>query len=290
MKKQRLKSDEIINGFKLAQNTKEDVILEVAIDKTPWSVATHPYLSSKYAYIHVTKGEDKMITIINNDGTTEKFYCCHVPDDKEELRRVIDDTITLYGIPSGLKSIEIPNKITIIPSQQSYFKVQVKLSVPDIPDKVDSYYFVGEKDTEEEIIERLEDMYKVKYIFSSTDSQSGKSEWIIDDSIDYPEEEVVLNTLDDFSSGFKIQRNGEIITLSQEEMRDFRYFDNALDGQVVLEEYRDIASPKELAIIDKIQNNPKECYDLYQDVAEAIEEQVPEVMSVVKRFLSLFVL
>lgn len=290
MKKQRLKSDEIINGFKLVQNTKEDVILEVAIDKTPWSVATHPYLSSKYAYIHVTKGEDKMITIINNDGTTEKFHCCHVPDDKEELRRVIDDTITLYGIPSGLKSIEIPNKIIIIPSQQSYFKVQVKLSVSDIPDKVESYYFVGEKDTEEEIIERLEDMYKVKYIFSSTDAQSGKSEWTIDDSIDYPEEEVVLNTLDDFSSGFKIQRNGEIITLSQEEMRDFRYFDNALDGQVVLEEYRDIASPKELAIIDKIQNNPKECYDLYQDVAEAIEEQGPEVMPVVKRFLSLFVL
>ena len=241
MKKQLLKSNEVVNGFKLAQNTKDDVILEVAIDKTPWSIATHPYLSSKYAYIHMTKGEDKMITIINNDGTTEKFYCCHVPDDKEELRRVIDNTITHYGIPSGLKSIEIPNKITIVPSQQSYFKVQVKLSVSDIPDKVDSYYFVGEKDTEEEIIERLEDMYKVKYIFSSTDAQSGKSEWIIDDSIDYPEEDVVLNTLDDFSSGFKIQRNGEIITLSQEEMRDFRYFDNALDGQVVLEEYRDIA-------------------------------------------------
>lgn len=178
----------------------------------------------------------------------------------------------------------------VVPSQQSYFKTQVKLSVSDIPDKVESYYFVGEKDTEEEIVERLEDIYKVKYIFSSTDVQSGKSEWVIDDSIDYPEEEVVLNTLDDFSSGFKIQRDGEIITLSQEKMRDFRYFDNALDGQVVLEGYRDIASPKELAIIDKIQNNPKECYDLYQDVADAIEEQVPEVISVVKKFLSMFVL
>lgn len=288
MKKQLLKSDEVINGFKLAQNTKEDVILEVAIDKTPWSVATHPYLSSQYAYVHITKGEENTYTIINNDGTTEKFSSGNA--NKKELKKKIDFSVTSFGIPIGLKSLEIPNKIIIIPSQQSYFKSQVKLSVPDIPDKLDSYYYVGENDTEEDIIETLEKIYKVKYKFLSKNSQSGKSELVIDDSVDYPEEEVVLNNLDDFSSGFKIQRDGEIITLSQEEMRDFRYFDNALDGQVMLEEYRDIASPKELAIIDKIQNNPKECYDLYQDVADAIEEQVPEVISVVKKFLSLFVL
>lgn len=288
MKKQILKSNEVVNGFKLAQNTKEDVILEVAIDKTPWSIATHPYLSSKYAYIHVTKGEGRTYTIINNDGTTEKFSSDNV--NKKELKRKIDSSISAFGIPIGLKSLEIPNKITIVPSKQSYLNSQIKLSVSDIPNKVYTYYYAGENDTDEDVIEVLEKIYRVKYKFLSKNSQLGKSEWVIDDSIDYPEEKPILNTLDEFSNGFKIQRDGEVITLSQEEMRDFRYFDNALDGQVVLEGYRDIASPKELAIIDKIQNNPKECYDLYQDVADAIDEQVPEVISVVKKFLGMFVL
>ena len=60
MKKQIKESTKIINGFILAKNAEDMAILKV-VAKTPWEVAQHPYLSSNYEYITVTKGEDHVM-------------------------------------------------------------------------------------------------------------------------------------------------------------------------------------------------------------------------------------
>ena len=54
-------SKEEINGFTLAKNTEKMAILQVMV-KTPWEIAQHPYLSSDYAYITITK-EEKMFSL-----------------------------------------------------------------------------------------------------------------------------------------------------------------------------------------------------------------------------------
>ena len=47
-------STKIINGFALAKNTEDMAILKIVV-KTPWEIAQHPYLSSDYEYITMTK-------------------------------------------------------------------------------------------------------------------------------------------------------------------------------------------------------------------------------------------
>ena len=65
-------SKEEINGFTLAKNTEEMAILQV-MAKTPWEIAQHPYLSSDYEYITMTKEEKNIFTIVKTDGTTFSF-------------------------------------------------------------------------------------------------------------------------------------------------------------------------------------------------------------------------
>ena len=44
-----------------------------------------------------------------------------------------------------------------------------------------------------------------------------------------------LNTMDTFRNGFKIERNGKVFTLTQEEMSDFRYLDQAITGRACID-------------------------------------------------------
>lgn len=44
-----------------------------------------------------------------------------------------------------------------------------------------------------------------------------------------------LNTMDTFMAGFRIKRDGKVYTLTEEEMFDFRFLDNAITGQNCLD-------------------------------------------------------
>lgn len=77
-----------------------------------------------------------------------------------------------------------------------------------------------------------------------------------------------LNTMNSFESeGFKIKRNGTIITLTSEEMDRFRYLDTAVDGKASIFRYLDsFVDAKD--IIQEIENNEKMCYDIEKSILE----------------------
>lgn len=79
-----------------------------------------------------------------------------------------------------------------------------------------------------------------------------------------------LNTMNSFENGFSIERDGKVYTLTEEEMFDFRFLDNAITGQNYLDNYRDIADDDEVDVIDRIRNDEEICYNLYQSIMDDI--------------------
>ena len=79
-----------------------------------------------------------------------------------------------------------------------------------------------------------------------------------------------LNTMETFKNGFSIERDGKVYTLTEEEMFDFRFLDNAITGQNCLDNYRDIADDDEVDVIDRIRNDEEICYNLSQSVLDAV--------------------
>lgn len=78
-----------------------------------------------------------------------------------------------------------------------------------------------------------------------------------------------LNTMDSFESeGFKIERDGKIITLSFDEMNDFRYLEKALHGKKCLE-YFD-ADEDEEEVIEKMKADEEICHNIGDDVLEIL--------------------
>lgn len=81
-----------------------------------------------------------------------------------------------------------------------------------------------------------------------------------------------LNNVTTFDKeGFKIERNGEIITLTQSEMREFRYLDSALDGRHSIEWFLDeiadeyiSATPEEIAKLEEMLDDDAVCYEANQ--------------------------
>lgn len=72
MKTQQIKSSQVINGFRLVQNTEDLVVLEVAV-YSPLEVALHPYLSTDWKYISVSKGVNNTLTIVDKDGKSKMY-------------------------------------------------------------------------------------------------------------------------------------------------------------------------------------------------------------------------
>ena len=58
-----------------------------------------------------------------------------------------------------------------------------------------------------------------------------------------------LNTMETFKNGFSIERDGKVYTLTEEEMSDFRFLDNAVDGQSYLDVYHNDADEDEADVI-----------------------------------------
>ncbi|WP_195233347.1 hypothetical protein [Holdemanella biformis] len=79
-----------------------------------------------------------------------------------------------------------------------------------------------------------------------------------------------LNTMETFKNGFSIERDGKVYTLTEEEMFDFRFLDNAVDGQSYLDVYHNDADKDEADVIDLIRNDEEICYNLSQSVLDAV--------------------
>ena len=78
-----------------------------------------------------------------------------------------------------------------------------------------------------------------------------------------------LNTLNSFiEDGFKIERDGKVITLSQEEMRNFRYLDKAYDGRCILE--CGIAADKKNKFAEKYLEDETVCFKLADTYYDSI--------------------
>ena len=153
-------SKEEINGFTLAKNTEEMAILKV-MAKTPWEIAQHPYLSSDYEYITMTKEEKNVFTIVKEDGTTSSFSDKTIVDVSfDELRNKILETLKKYGIVINIPTMELPQKMEIY-YYSDYKKWLVNLSFDGGFPK-QSIWLTEAKD-EHEVCEVIEEIYGIKF-------------------------------------------------------------------------------------------------------------------------------
>ena len=79
-----------------------------------------------------------------------------------------------------------------------------------------------------------------------------------------------LNTMETFKNGFSIERDGKVYALTEEEMSDFRFLDNAVDGHSYLDVYHNDADKDEADVIDLIRNDEEICYNISQSVLDAV--------------------
>lgn len=83
-----------------------------------------------------------------------------------------------------------------------------------------------------------------------------------------------LNTMDSFENeGFKIERNGQVITLTKDEMSDFRFCDKANNGRCYLENYEETAKnivEENREIIQKMKQDEIICYELVEDLEDEV--------------------
>lgn len=77
------------------------------------------------------------------------------------------------------------------------------------------------------------------------------------------------NTMNSFEKdGFKIVRNGMVITLTQEEMSEFRYLDTALNGRNSIEVAALDDDSFDQDIIKEMMDNEEICYQLENDILD----------------------
>ena len=90
-----------------------------------------------------------------------------------------------------------------------------------------------------------------------------------------------LNTMDSFCNGFRIIRDGKVITLTPDEMSDFRFFDKAIEGQDNLYAYgcNKTKTQEELNAIAELVNNPITCRNITAGIEDALYEDAEDVVT-----------
>lgn len=81
-----------------------------------------------------------------------------------------------------------------------------------------------------------------------------------------------LNTMDTFRNGFKIERDGKVFTLTQEEMSDFRYLDQAITGRACIDLVKTSYNEdsEEYEVLSKLMNDEDICYNIENDILDNI--------------------
>lgn len=88
-----MKTYDLDNIFSLEEVDYNQVIIKVHGD-SPLKVAQFPFISGEYAYITVTRGEDHLLKVIKNDGSSFSFHWgmgghTLISDELEELKEQV---------------------------------------------------------------------------------------------------------------------------------------------------------------------------------------------------------
>lgn len=88
-----------------------------------------------------------------------------------------------------------------------------------------------------------------------------------------------LNTMDSFCNGFRIVRDGKVITLTPDEMSDFRFFDKAIEGRDNLYAYgcNKAKAQEELNAIAELVNDPIICRNITTVIEDTLYEDAEEI-------------
>lgn len=88
-----------------------------------------------------------------------------------------------------------------------------------------------------------------------------------------------LNTMDSFYNGFRIVRDGKVITLTPDEMSDFRFFDKAIEGRDNLYTFgcNKAKSQEELNAIAELVNDPIICRNITTVIEDTLYEDAEEI-------------
>lgn len=269
IKTQQIKSSQVINGFRLVQNTEDLVVLEVAV-YSPLEVALHPYLNTDWKYISVSKGVNNTLTIIDKDGKSKMYQINHfsskdrikeLPVQISKLRKKVLETIFKYGILIEVPSLELPEKLQI--KQTSFggaYTIEGACNV-----------IVADKSTPfEKVIEKVESYLGIHVTKTNKDSDitNGYSWVVCYESIENFKKS--LNRLETFPESFQIYRDGKIITLTRDELYDFHRLDGAVGGMLTLDSYKSIANSEDIPIIEELCKDEDVCFSLDMDVQDKI--------------------
>lgn len=90
-----------------------------------------------------------------------------------------------------------------------------------------------------------------------------------------------LNTMNSFANGFKIMRDGKVITLTPEEMSDFRFFDKAIEGRDNLYAYgcNKAKSQEELNAVAELANDSAICRSITVGIEDTLYEDAEDVVT-----------
>lgn len=268
-KAQRIKSNQVINGFRLAQNAEDFVVLEVAV-YSPLEIALHPYLNTDWKYISVSKGVNNTLTIIDKNGKLKMYQINHfsskdhikdLPVQILKLRKKVLETIFKYGILIEAPSLELPEKLQI--KQTSFggaYTVEGACNT-----------IVADKNTPfEKVIEKVESYLGVHVTETRKDSDitNGYSWTVCYESIE--DFKKSLNRLETFPESFQIYREGKAITLTRDELYDFHRLDGAVGGMLTLDSYKSMANSEDIPIIEELCKDEDVCFSLDMDVQDKI--------------------
>lgn len=269
IKTQQIKSNQVINGFRLVRNAEDLVVLEVAVC-SPLEVALHPYLNTDWKYISVSKGVNNTLTIIDKDGKSKMYQINHfsskdrtkeLPVQISKLRKKVLETIFKYGILIEVPSLELPEKLQI--KQTSFggaYTVEGACNVI-VADKSAPF---------EKVIEKVESYLGIHVTETNKnpDITNGYSWMVRYKSVE--DFKKSLNRLETFPESFQIYRDGKAITLTRDELYDFHRLDGAVGGMLTLDSYRSMANPEDIPIIEELCKDEDVCFSLDMDVQDKI--------------------
>ena len=269
IKTQQLKSNQVINGFRLVQNTEDLVVLEVAVH-SPLEIALHPYLNTDWKYISVSKGINNTLTIIDKDGKSKMYQINHfsskdrtkeLPVQISKLRKKVLEAIFKYGILIEVPSLELPEKLQI--KQTSFGGAYTVEGACDV--------IVADKSTPFEKVVKKVESYLGIHVTETNKNQditNGYSWTIRYESVENFKKS--LNRLETFPESFQIYREGKVITLTRDELYDFHRLDGAVGGMLTLDFYKSMADPEDIPIIEELCKDEEVCFSLDMDVQDKI--------------------
>lgn len=269
IKTQQIKSNQVINGFRLVQNTEDLVVLEIAVH-SPLEVALHPYLNTDWKYISVSKGVNNTLTIIDKDGKSKMYQINYfsskdrtkeLPVQISKLRKKVLETIFKYGILIEVPSLELPEKLQI--KQTSFGGAYTVEGACDV--------IVADKSTPfEEVVKKVESYLRIHVTETNKDLDitNGYSWTVCYESVE--DFKKSLNRLETFPESFQIYREGKTITLTRDELYDFHRLDGAVGGMLTLDSYKSVANPEDIPIIEELCKDEDVCFSLDMDVQDKI--------------------